>query len=295
MSEATEAEDANLNLLDVCGLGLKVSPRFFEVIVDRADQSSLEGPTMRKMVQPSLPTSPFQPTYTLVGTQISTIARNYLVHQPDPPPVLLIVGWDDENWDDEAVRPADIDDETSCRRFVAEAATNADIPVSPRTFSSRTRTYHRILDQLLEQFDGAGTVDKYLLTLSTFAMMHLDTLHIQAKTRLVRRAIMFAKGQYGESGNLDLQYERFSLRRHIEDSESSRKNVARFANSQYGGDLLTHGEYLRIEELWEDAVREARLLEMEVRDILQLQTSQLSLQESKKSTLGAKAGYKKRH
>ena len=209
LSGRTESEDANSNLLDVCGLGLKVSPRFFDAIVDRADKNSLEGPTMRKMVRPSLPTSPFEPMYTVVGTQISTIARNYLVHQAEPPPVLLIVGWDDENWDEEVVRPADVDDETSNRRFIAEAAEIADIPVSTQTFSSRTRAYHRVLDQLLEQLNGAWTVDKHLLTLSTFPIMHLDTLHIQARTRSVRRAIIFGKEQYRESRTLDLQHERF--------------------------------------------------------------------------------------
>lgn len=285
LSEGREAEDSHPNLLDVCGLALKVSPRFFEAIVDRADKTSLDGQAQRKMVQPSLPTSPFQPMYTVVGTQLSTVARNYLVHQADPPPVLLIVGWDDDDWDDEMIRPADVDDGTSTRMFVTYAATNGDMPVPPRPFSSRTRTYHRVLDQLLGQIDGAETADKYLLTLSTFPMIHLDTLHIQAKTRSLRKVIMYGKGIYTctESSEVNLHHERFLLRRHIEDSECSRKNVVRFAKSQDAGDLLTSREYLRIEELWQDAIREARLLETEIRDILQLQTSQFSLQESKKS------------
>ena len=282
LDEETEAEDANEDLLDVCGLGLKVSRRFFEAIVDRADKNSFNSGS-DKRVQPSLPTSPFQPTYTVVGTQISTVARNYPVHQADPPPVLLIVGWDDDNWDDIYHRPADIDDETSVPIFVSNAASNDDTSISPRTISSRTRTYHKILDQLLEKIGGARTTDKYLLTLSTLPMMHLDALHIQAKTRLVRRRTIFEHRLFAVSGYIKLQDERFSLRRHIEDSESTRKNVARFAKSQGEGDLLTSQEYLRMEELWEDAIREARLLETEVRDVLQLQSSQLSLQESKKS------------
>ena len=156
------------------------------------------------MVRPSLPTIPFQPTYTVIGTHISTTAYNYLVHQVDPPPVLLTVGWDDDNWDGEIFRPKDVEDEFPRRMFIDEG-----MPVSPQPFSSRTRTCHQTLDQLLAQFEGTVVAEKTLLTLAAFPLMHLDTLQIQAKTRYLRQAIRFYKGQYTEVGQFDLQTERF--------------------------------------------------------------------------------------
>ena len=241
--------NAGSDLLDICFFGLKLSPRFFEAIVDRMSTSGLNLSRRRKMVQPFLPTKPFQPLYTVVGSQISTIARNYLTHQADTPPVQVIVGWDDDNWDDDAFRAADVDDEASERMVLLGAAANDNVSVSQRSFSTRIQTYRRILDQLLEQSYGTETAEKGFSTLSIFSMMHLDTLHIQAKTRFLRKAIMFDKGRYREPNIVNLQDGRFSLRRHIEDSESARKNVARFANSEGGGDLLARQEYLRIEEL----------------------------------------------
>ena len=269
--------DENSDLLDVCGLGLKIDHRFFEAIVDRGDQKSVEELIGRKMVHSALPTSPFQPTYTVVGTQIATVARQYLSHQADPPPVLLIVGWDDNKWDYETLEPGDVVD----AKFI-RSSTELRL-ASSRGSSPRSGTYHKILDQLLEHPNGEGSTDKHLLTLSIFPMMHLDTLRIQAETRSIRRITVYQQGRRTEGLAIVLQDERFALRRHIEDSESSHKNVARFAKSQDCGGLLTSREYLRFEELWGDAISEARLLESEVRDILQLQTGQSSLQESKKS------------
>ena len=276
-----EGETGSEDLLDVCGLGLKISPRFFHTIDDLFNNWSFWRMPTGGMVQPSLPTSPFEPTYLVIGSQISTIASNYLAHEANSPPVLLIIGWDDKSWDHESLRPADIDDDESYRPHLVTDIATSTIP--SRTFFSRTRIYQRVLDQLIGQINAAEIGDKLLLTLATLPMMHLDTLHIQAKTRILRRSIMFGRGQLRVTGGPDLQAQRYSLRRHIEDSERSRKSFSRFATSLDAGDLLSRLEYLRIQELWEDAITEARFREAEARDILQFHASQLSLEESRKS------------
>ena len=81
----------------------------------------------------------------------------------------------------------------------------------------------------------------------------------------------------------DLLDERQSFRHRIEDSESSRKNITRFAGFHGANHLLKPSGYTRIEELWEDALSRACLVETEYRDIPPLQVSQSSLEESRKS------------
>ena len=232
------------------------------------------------MVHPFLPSRPFKPIYTALGTQISTVARDYLVYQADPPPVLLIVGWDNDNWDNKDFVPADINDEASVRMPTKIASEIPDFPIS--TFSTRSLTYQKVLDHLLEQVDGPQMSDNEPVCLSSFPMIHLDTLHVLAKVRSLRRDAVTSKSTRYE--NYDwLESSRSALRCHIGDSEGCLKNIVRFVKAHNGSTLLARREYLRIEELWDDAIKEARLVEAEARDILQLATSQLSLEESKRS------------
>lgn len=78
-------------LLDVCGLGLKIGPRFFEALYDKADRRTMEHPRRRVL-------GPFHQSYTVVGNQITTMANDYISGHENAPPVLLIVGWDDDDW-----------------------------------------------------------------------------------------------------------------------------------------------------------------------------------------------------
>lgn len=278
-SEMTQDDGSisNSNIGEICGLGLKINPQFFKAMDERSNKIFYNA---RPMVHPFLPSRSFEPTYTALGTQIFTVARNYLVHQADPPPILLIVGWDNDSWDNKNLAPADINDEASTRMPTKIASEIPDFPIS--TFSTRSLTYQNVLDDLLEQVNDPQISDNELLCLSIFPMIHLDTLHVLAKVRSLRRNAILSNATKHENHDW-LQSSRFTLRRHIEDSEGCLKNIVRFIKAHNGSVLLARGEYLRIEELWEDAIKEARLVETEARDILQLQTSQLSLEESKRS------------
>lgn len=90
-------EGASPKLLDVCGLGLKISPQSFEALNDKASVLSIPAPIRQKWPQPFQPIDPFQPAYTAVGNQIATTARNYILDQADTPPIILLVGWEANN------------------------------------------------------------------------------------------------------------------------------------------------------------------------------------------------------
>ena len=279
-------------LLNVCGLGLKIHPRFFEAFIDRY---SLDGVHGRGLVQPSLPDDLSRPEYTIIGNQISTIARDYIIGRADTPPVLLIVGWNDSGDDyawyqesrnvfDPSMQHSDScypSDESHFQAPIVGKCVKNEAPIPRRSRYLRSRTYVKLLDQLLKENDSAVDGKEQLLILSTLPLMHFDTLHMHAIMRSLRCAYIrsIEDTEYAD----DVKHRRTMLRRHIEDSEMSSKNFARYVHSQERGDLLRRQEFMRIEELWRDALSQARLLETEVRDNLQLEASQLSLQESRKS------------
>lgn len=273
-------------LLDVCGLGLKIGPHFFEALIERANQRPNASDRQLTVVRPFQPNDPFQPTYTVISNQIATVARNYIMDQAATPPVLLIVGWNDNDWDDQHFhysndphllkRDWDAVDVSPFRFATVDETPRDDTEVPTGSLFFRSRTYVKILDHLLKQNRSAAIGNQQLLVLSTLPMMHLDTLHMNAKIRSLRPAHL------DESEAL-VQWENAKIRVHIEHTETSGKNFSRYAHSENGGDLLSRQEYLRIEELWRDALSEARLLETQVRDALQLNASFKSIDESKKS------------
>lgn len=160
---------------------------------------------------------------------------------------------------------------------MTEGGLRNDTQIPRKNRFLRSRTYVKILDELLKKNDNAATGNEHLLILCTLPMIHLDTLQIHAKIRCLRREFIFG---HRESA---VKYQRKMLRRHIEDSETSTENFANYAVSQQGEDLLRRQDFIRIKQLWRDALSHARLLETEVRDYLQLEASRLSLQESRKS------------
>lgn len=81
------------------------------------------------------------------------------------------------------------------------------------------------------------------------------------------------------------RYKRLNLRRYIVDTQNSLKNLVRFVRSQRAEHLLDCEAYLIMEELWKDALDEGRSIEAEVRDNMQIEASELSLEESRKSIL----------
>ncbi len=272
-------------LLDVCGLGLKIGPRFFEALIERANKRSHQSNRQLAVSRPFQPNDPFQPTYTVIGNQIATVARNYIMDQADNPPVLLIVGWNADQWDDFHFhysnnprllkRGWDAVD-VSPFRFATVDEPRRDVTEVPTgSLFFRSRTYVKTLDHLLKQNRSAAIEDQQLLVLSTLPMMHLDTLHMNAKIRSLRQNL--------DESEDHVRWENANIRSHIEHTETNGKNFRRYAHSEKSGDLLNRQEYLRIEELWRDALSEARRLETQTREALQLNASFKSIDESKKS------------
>lgn len=81
----------------------------------------------------------------------------------------------------------------------------------------------------------------------------------------------------------DLDRERLHLRRTLEEAEDHVSQILRYLGSELDLDLSKEPSYSSIEADWRSLNDEARRLEAEVRDYMQLQVGNLSLEESRRS------------
>ena len=80
-----------------------------------------------------------------------------------------------------------------------------------------------------------------------------------------------------------LHHERFWLRRSVEGSEDELSHFERYLSAEDANYLSDSSAYLRIKQETDQIHAEARRLDTEVRDYLQLVVGNLSLEESRKS------------
>ena len=271
--------------LDVCGFGLEMDPEFFITLADRLERFPVEGDRRFSMRS-------FQPSYTLIGNHIISVARDYIPGRTDTPPVLLVVGWSDEKLESQAARdpyhlghvPRVLDGIPSRQLQSRERFGQAYLNCK----DYRSRGYAEILSQVIGRNKWTATGDDQVLFLAMLPLLQLDALHIQGKCRSVRRLHI----ELGPSSRIrfssrlclsDLTSERFWLRRHIEDAEASRIYFIWYMRRNGQSSIFSNAEYQRAEESWNDIIHEARGLDSEVCDHVQLQVGQSSLEESKKS------------
>ena len=83
--------------------------------------------------------------------------------------------------------------------------------------------------------------------------------------------------------NNDLDRQRLKLRRTLEEAEDYVSQIFRYLSSEVDSDWSKEPSYLSIKSDWRSLIDEARRLETEVRDEMQLQVGRLSLEESRRS------------
>ena len=265
--------------LDVCGFGLAIDPGFFITLVDQAKRFATKGD--RRFSMRSVQTS-----YTLVGNHILCVARDYIPSKTDTPPVLLVVGWNDEKIENNIIRSrSDFDNPRKVLDGIPPCARKSQERLEEAHWNCqdyRSRRYAEILSQLIERKRQTATGEQRLLILAMLPILQIDALHIQGRCRSVRR-LQIELGPSSDSGRSTLSIERFWLRRHIEDAEASRTYFLRYLNSVGQIDITHDVEFRTAEEEWNDAIHEARSLDSEVFDNLQLIVGHSSLEESRKS------------
>ena len=148
------------------------------------------------------------------------------------------------------------------------------------------KTYVKCLNHLIYHMEAAAHNDPDVLLLSMLPLLHLRALLLHRKSKLVRSDYINPK-RFSTKDILDASsyftIKRFDLRRHIEEFEANRVEFINYACG-YQQDIWSKDPICRrVDCLWNDSVRDARLIEIEIRDYMQLLAGQSSLEESRKS------------
>lgn len=281
--------------LDVCGLGLRVGPEFFVAVAHRF----VVKRRYRSYSNRRRETPPIVPSVIKLGGKVATIARNYISSQ-DAPPVLLIaddfgtfsdndmtikIYENDDMWSSWAYK--DLDRVPPFRpppQTESQHGCSAD-QLSP-SGNEHCKTYVKCLNHLIYHMEAAAKNDADLSLLSMLPLLHLEALLLHRKSKLVRSVYINPK-RFSTKDILDASSyfttKRFDLRRHIEEFEADRIQFINYACG-YQPDIWSKDPICRrVDCLWKESIKDARLIETEIRDNMQLLAGQSSLQESKKS------------
>ncbi|KAL9074069.1 MAG: hypothetical protein Q9161_002478 [Pseudevernia consocians] len=288
--QALGSENEMVNAL---GLGLKIQPPFFQRLFGRRAGNKVDTKVEERRLVPD---------FIAVGNYLVTIAREYLPAYPDAPPVILI---------------------TCRKSIVIERSLNEVLPFrNPAVKQVHNATdrllawmqdYVHVLQSELEKARGSiGNVTDLSFT-SLTPLLHLIMFKSRAICGMVReeylnfvkirdkdfrslpRGVVLnylhnetltrhrSRDEQSETALEDLYEMQLLLRRMIEDSKDGLDQLQRFMHSQNIKAAGQEDSSTNIEDSLQQFILEARRLETEIRDCLQLQTGQLALQESRKS------------
>lgn len=270
------------DIVDALGLGLKISPSFFEILFSIISHSFNSW-------------KPNESDYVKIGNGVATVARDYRL-EGGAPPVLLIAGIYDLKNDPESLPPTReeqrYDEEVESLLMVSlggsisfyRRATDEPPPndLAPRSSNQYLKllTKHARTDHSL-----SAEYDTLPLT-AILPLLHLEVLRLRVQCVIVlSNLLLLQRGvERKQQMNYDrLDQERFWLRRRVDGLEESENRFAQYVRSQDAEKFLQGKTWLSQVEDIKEAIIEARAREVEARDYLQLQIGNLSILESRKS------------
>ena len=273
-------------MIDVLGLGLKIDPSFFEILL------SITRPSYNSL-------RPKGPNHVKIGNSVATVARNYQ-SRGDGPPVLFVAGnFDDrigiapDKWEQryrdmvEEDLKGEIGGSVSFSRLAIETRSPDDLA------SISSNQYLNLLSHHIQKDHNTDPEDDGLLLNAMLPLLKLEILRLRAQCRILQTALlevqdgMEFRNRYPEDEKQiaydSLDKQRFWLRRRLEDLEESRNRFAKYVRSQGAAKWLQSKQWLSQDEDISEVVIEARAKEAEARDYMQLQIGNLSILESRKS------------
>ena len=269
-----------MGLINVIGLGLRITPDFFKTYL-----GVNHAPTEFSVELP------LRASYGRVGRASVMLARNYLPNIPNCPPVILIMG-----------HPANPD---SYKGLLPSRQTDPLAFAQPLTVRPQGLVKYPwpwIFERLFR-----ATIQTYQIKCLDFNEALLYTLLplLEICVERLRRAWEDADNQYrarfgtaskeDESRELDIwrnaqedrehemEQVRFRLGRWSKYYRQCENNFIRYLSSQGIRNIKSYEAYRVVSEEGNEFYEDARNLEIQIRDWLQLRVSSLALEESKKS------------
>lgn len=301
--QISQPEFISPRLVDAFGLELEISPQFFKALYllvkgQPADEYLRGHETELR---------PLRSDFVVIGNAVIFVSRNR-PSERDSVPVVLIAGnltpgdrrntvldcVDQELWDAPPLQPPtveilprveDNDGGTPAHRYVW-VNNGAARWTSMIWFDARADSWIVSYSELLNEFlrrdnvrEMTGDAFSFIVLL---VLMQLDVLWIRQSCRLLR-PILANAGLKADDVITRIYEYRQSLRRLVEDSEDSLDHLRTYVTRQKNNEWLQKPVYKVMEQQVAQCCLQARRLEFEARDSLQLEAGLLALQESRKS------------
>lgn len=267
-----------LNLVNVIGLGLRITPDVFKAYLARnnaAKQFSHEVP--------------LRASHGTLGRAVWMLSRNYLPASPSSPPVLLIMGHPAPPYSYKGLLPSKQTDPIA----FAQPAT-----IRPQGFAKEPWLwiYERLFRVNIASFqDGILNFDAALfhalLPLLETCLERMKRAHDEAfEKRLQRFSVALEDNEVTdiwknaqEDRDHEMEQARFRLKRWTRSFEHNVHDFTRYMRTQGIRNLQSYEAYAVVSEEVRECLGDAHGLESELRDWLQLRVGSLALQETKKS------------
>ena len=281
--------------LDILGLGLRIDPQFFFALIQ-----TLGGLRGSSYPMTAVDTRPLRPSHVVIDHTVATLVRQYPFDKPDAGPVILIAGNHFQGH---------IESSLTDRDFlpVADQYTNKSPPfASPSpsvqlgpAFGSLSyddqawlHIYKETFSALAGNNPGIPGCTAAIITGTLMPLLQMDCLKMRAEFLRLRRTFLVLQAEmngdnvshkFTNHTSSMLHQERFWLRRSVEDSNDGMRHFERYFSIEVANYLPKSSAYLKIKQETSQIHDEARRLDAEVRDYLQLVVGSLALEESRKS------------
>ena len=280
-----QGNEPSSGIIDALGLGLDVHPFFFE--------------SLCQIMSPiRSPRKPCRSDHFIIGDTVVAVARKY---RPEgrAPPVLLIAGkfgLHDRLYDGQQDYQQSSLVKETFEEEIVESPSHYRGTINrrpPDTLASVSSNYVELLRKQALQGCGLILEEDTVLLNAILPLLYLEILRLRIHCRNIRTTLLQLRLKTGErrlySADL-LQHaydsaedDRFWLRRRLEDLDESKTHIIKFVRSQDGAEWLKDKTWSSQDEDIREAIAEARTCDAEVRDYIQIQIGNLSIQESRKS------------
>ena len=300
-----EASMLGRAMLNALGLGLKIHPDSFRALLVRHCTADYLKVILKDMPLPwrelidGFDERRIAPDVVVLGQYLVTTARHYLSTNLDAPPVIVVFRLGKPSYIKAEKKAKDRFSRVSSTQEPASLAISNPIKLLPPWMQE----YVRLLELDLEKRRGRSSsvtnlpfrllcplqqfyVLKFREECDSIRTEYLDFTFPETKLRYDSELLNQGprrKGRGKIKGRRDLFDVRYLLRRLVEDSEQQYQQLRMFTRSQNTLERPLNEHSIEIEDQLQQAHLEAHRLEAEIRDYLQLQTGELSLQESRKS------------
>ena len=270
------------------GLGLRIDPQFFLALIDTFGLES------QLRVDDVVETRPPRPSHVVIHRAFATVVRQCPFDKPVAAPIILIA--------------CDMGSEgqLSGLRCVADQRTNNpppftipshplehnEIPFRDRGVRAWLPIYQETFAALAGSNLDIANSTAVIIAGVVMPLLQVNGFKIRAQFFRLRQSFLSLQAAMdrdsGDHQAVDhisskLHRERFWLRRSVEDSDDDMSHFEKYISVEDPNYLPESSAYLKIKQETSQIHNEARRLDTEVRDYLQLVVGNLALEESRKS------------